>query len=55
MKNKYILISLLMITIIFVTIFIFRLIGPEDTYICENGEWIRHGNPSSALPDKICE
>lgn len=29
--------------------------GPEDDWICENGGWVRHGNPSMQMPDYNCE
>ena len=28
--------------------------GSEDDWICVDGEWIKHGNPSSTVPDKEC-
>ena len=32
-----------------------RLIsGPEDNWLCRNGEWVRHGNPSSPKPTGLC-
>jgi hypothetical protein len=32
----------------------FGLGGDEDTWICPNGDWVRHGNPSSAKPTTGC-
>jgi len=29
--------------------------GNEDSWICENGTWIKHGNPSVEMPKKGCE
>lgn len=29
--------------------------GPEDDWICEKGEWIKHGNPSAPKPSEDCE
>jgi putative hemolysin len=28
--------------------------GNEDTWLCEKGQWVRHGNPSSEMPVKGC-
>ena len=28
--------------------------GPEDDWICENGQWVKHGNPSSPKPESDC-
>lgn len=27
----------------------------EDSWICQNGEWVRHGNPSSSKPSLPCD
>lgn len=28
--------------------------GNEDTWICENGQWLKHGNPSAPMPAQPC-
>lgn len=28
--------------------------GDEDTWLCQNGQWVRHGNPSSPMPVSEC-
>jgi len=33
---------------------IFLIRGDEDTWICENGQWVKHGSPSVAQPDEPC-
>jgi len=35
--------------------FIARISGSEDAWICQNGEWVKHGNPSSFKPSLPCE
>ncbi|MCL5433186.1 MAG: hypothetical protein M1524_03700 [Patescibacteria group bacterium] len=37
-------------------IFVARLLfgGNEDTWICSNGEWVKHGNPKSSMPQTGC-
>jgi len=46
-----------------ITIFIVALViglfliirfSSEDTWICENGTWVKHGNPSTAAPSATC-
>jgi len=32
----------------------FLIGGSEDTWICENGTWIKHGNPSASMPTSGC-
>ncbi|MCX6797037.1 MAG: DUF2178 domain-containing protein [Candidatus Doudnabacteria bacterium] len=31
-----------------------RLFSGEDTWICRNGQWIKHGVPSAPMPTKPC-
>jgi len=31
-----------------------RFLSGEDTWICKNGEWIKHGNPKAEKPVKGC-
>ncbi len=28
--------------------------GSEDVWICDNGEWIKHGNPRTSMPSEGC-
>jgi putative hemolysin len=32
-----------------------RLWRPEDTWICKNGEWVKHGKPSAPMPNYPCQ
>ncbi len=29
--------------------------GDEDNWICQNGRWVKHGNPSRPMPTAACE
>lgn len=43
------------IIVIVALLFIWALIrGPEDTWICVGGEWVKHGVPAAPMPDKPC-
>ncbi|MDD5528016.1 MAG: GerMN domain-containing protein [Patescibacteria group bacterium] len=43
-----------LIIIVFLAIINLRLIsGPEDTWLCQNGEWVAHGKPSNP-PVGVC-
>jgi len=33
----------------------FVLGGSEDSWLCVDGEWVKHGNPSAAMPQTGCE
>jgi len=28
--------------------------GDEDTWICVNNQWVKHGNPSASMPEEVC-
>src|SRR4030042_6707123 len=47
---------LLILTLLVVCLFVARFIlgGNEDTWICENGQWVKHGNPSAPKPGGSC-
>jgi len=43
--------------LIFILIVLFGLrflSGPEDSWVCDQGEWVKHGNPNSPTPIKPC-
>jgi hypothetical protein len=53
-------IALKILAVIFIAIIIlfgirFIFGGPEDDWICVNGEWVKHGMPSAPMPTEICE
>ncbi|MDD4995560.1 MAG: hypothetical protein PHW53_03805 [Patescibacteria group bacterium] len=53
--KKAVTISLIIIATIFAVFFVrFFLGGPEDSWICVNGEWVQHGAPSMPMPDEPC-
>lgn len=37
------------------TLFFIRSISGEDAWICQNGEWIKHGNPARPVPTEQCK
>ncbi len=41
--------------LIVVIIAVIRILSPEDSWVCKNGEWTKHGNPSSAMPIESCK
>ncbi len=40
---------------IFGVIFTLRLFSGEDDWVCQNGEWIKHGQPDFSAPNIPCE
>ena len=53
--KKYYWIILLVIIAIIVAILGVRFFSGEDDWICQNGEWVKHGNPSTEKPTISCE
>jgi len=51
MKNAIII--LVAVVLLLAVLMILR--GNEDTWLCQNGQWVKHGNPSSAMPIKECK
>ena len=47
---------LIILAIIVGIIFFLRFVvgGPEDSWICDNGQWITHGKPSYSKPEDPC-
>ncbi len=52
-KNKFII--FVIILLILVSIFTLRFFSGEDNWICQNSQWIKHGNPSFDAPKSICK
>lgn len=52
--NKKIIIGLSAVIIIFLVILGIRSLSGEDNWICQDGQWIRHGQPSSPKPTTGC-
>jgi hypothetical protein len=47
---------LIILVVVFGILFFIRFIigGPEDNWICNNGQWIKHGKPSYPKPEDPC-
>jgi len=53
-KNRKILISIAALIILFLIIFSLHFLSPEDVWLCQDGQWVRHGNPTQLKPDSGC-
>ncbi len=54
---KRLLIPLLVVLAVgFLVVFAVRVLlgGNEDTWICVDNQWVRHGNPSVPMPQSGC-
>ena len=54
MTKKYQIPIIVLILIIAVGALAIFLRGDEDTWLCQNGQWIKHGNPSALMPTSAC-
>ncbi|MFA6145869.1 MAG: GerMN domain-containing protein [Patescibacteria group bacterium] len=52
-KKRLIILSPLILVII-ILVLRFLIGGPEDNWICSNGRWVKHGNPSASMPTQSC-
>lgn len=54
-KQKILTLSLLVLIVVVVFLAIRFLSGDEDTWLCQNGQWVKHGNPAALEPITPCE
>lgn len=53
-KAPKILIAIFLVGFSFLAIrFLFG--GPEDSWICDHGQWVKHGNPKTPMPQVDCQ
>jgi len=43
------------ILVAFIVLIGARILSGEDNWICQNGQWVKHGNPSGAMPTGTCK
>ncbi|MDD5566756.1 MAG: hypothetical protein PHH01_01030, partial [Patescibacteria group bacterium] len=53
-KTLIIILAVIILAGAAVAIIRFGFGGDEDTWICDNGQWVKHGNPSAAQPTTGC-
>src|SRR3989344_2518680 len=52
-KLSYVVVALMLAAVL--AIAGVRLFSGEDSWLCQNGQWIKHGNPSAPMPETGCE
>ncbi len=50
MKRFFIIIAIIILFVLSV-----RLLSGEDDWVCDNGQWVKHGNPSVPAPTSECK
>ena len=46
---------IILLVVVFLLVLFLALRGDEDTWLCQDGQWVRHGNPSAAMPTAPCD
>jgi len=54
MKKSYWIFVIIVLAILGLLAARFLIGGSEDTWICEGGKWVKHGNPASPSPSAVC-
>jgi hypothetical protein len=51
------LVKLIVLALIAVVLFILgaRFLSGEDSWMCNDGQWVKHGNPSLPMPTSECK
>jgi len=53
--NKHLIVSLVVVVLIITTIVAIKLLSrTEDNWLCQNGQWVKQGNPSEPMPTAVC-
>ena len=55
MKPTYIIILILFLLAVAISVLRFGLGGDEDSWLCENGQWVAHGHPQQSQPTNPCK
>lgn len=53
-ENRRYYLAVAIVAMIFAAMFSVRILSGEDDWICHDGEWVKHGNPSFAAPSIQC-
>jgi len=46
--------TIIVVLVIIAIVFLVRFFTSEDSWICQKGEWVKHGNPSASQPTTLC-
>jgi len=46
---------ILIVVLMILAIALAFLRGKEDTWLCQDGQWVKHGNPSAPMPTEPCQ
>lgn len=52
--KKLILLIVVVIVVAVGALLVIRFLSDEDTWLCQNGQWVKHGQPSKPKPSSVC-
>ena len=52
--KKGIIIGIIIVILIGLGVLTLRFLSGEDNWICQNGDWVKHGNPKAEKPNVPC-
>lgn len=52
-KKMWAIVTVSILTAVMIVLNI-RFFSSEDDWICNNGQWVMHGHPSTPMPNEIC-
>jgi len=54
MSSKILLIIIIAVIVLGIIILGLRFLTDEDTWLCQNGQWVMHGQPNAPMPTTLC-
>lgn len=52
--NSKLRLVIILLAIVAIAVVLIRIFSPEDDWICQGGQWVKHGNPSTEMPNQTC-
>lgn len=52
--SKNLIIIVITVGSLIIAVLGFKLLSVEDNWLCQNGQWVKHGNPNSPRPETGC-
>lgn len=43
------------VVILIIGVILSKAFSKEDDWVCKDGQWVRHGNPSAEQPTTVCK
>jgi len=53
-KSNWLLIVIFIFIVLIGCLIALRFVSGEDSWLCSDGGWVKHGNPSASMPTTAC-